>query len=91
VDKIYFAAIIIPCIFAITNPLKNMNLKPLSEAALIAEYNLITETLAKTKFNKRKAAELLQVDPKTIYNRIAEYHAMMAKKEAKKEPIPTTH
>jgi DNA-binding NtrC family response regulator len=67
-----------------------MNLKPLSEAALIAEYNLIAETLAKTKFNKRKAAQLLQVDPKTIYNRISEYHALMAKKEAKKEPISIT-
>jgi len=68
-----------------------MNLKPLSEAALIAEYNLIVETLSKTGFNKRKAAELLQIDRKTLYNRIDEYKRMIAKKEANKESIPGTY
>lgn len=68
-----------------------MNLTPLSEAALIAEYEIIAETLKKTKFNKRKAAELLQIDPKTLYNRINEYYRMMAQKEAQKESIPGTY
>lgn len=67
-----------------------MDLKPLSEAALIAEYDLIVKTLTKTKFNKRKAAELLQIDRKTLYNRIDEYNRMMAKKQASKESIPGT-
>lgn len=67
-----------------------MNLTPLSEAALIAEYNIIVETLKKTKFNKRKAAELLQIDPKTLYNRLTEYDQLMARK-AIQEPISTTH
>jgi DNA-binding NtrC family response regulator len=67
-----------------------MNLTPLSEAALIAEYEIIVETLKKTKFNKRKAAELLQIDPKTLYNRIDEYYNMMAQK-AEKKSIPGTY
>jgi len=68
-----------------------MSLKPLSEAALIAEYNIIVETLTKTKFNKRKAAELLQIDRKTLYNRIEEYNRMVAKKNASKESISGTY
>lgn len=68
-----------------------MSLKPLSEAALIAEYNLIVETLTKTGFNKRKAAELLQIDRKTLYNRIDEYKRMIARKGANKESISGTY
>lgn len=68
-----------------------MSLTPLSEAALIAEYNIIVETLKKTKFNKRKAAELLQIDRKTLYNRLDEYYRMLADKEAKQESIPGTY
>lgn len=67
-----------------------MTLTPLSEAALIAEYEIIVETLKKTKFNKRKAAELLQIDRKTLYNRIDEYHQYLAKK-ANEKSIPTTN
>jgi len=37
-----------------------MSLKPLSEAALTAEYEIIVDALKKSRFNKRKAAELLQ-------------------------------
>lgn len=62
-----------------------MSLKPLSEAALTAEYEIIVEALKKAKFNKRKAAEILQIDPKTLYNRLAEYYRMI---ESKKESIP---
>lgn len=80
----------VPRIFVFSILHKSMSLKPLSEAALIAEYNIIVETLTKTKFNKRKAAELLQIDRKTLYNRIEEYNAMMAKKQASKETIPGT-
>jgi len=68
-----------------------MNLTPLSEAALVAEYEIIVEALKKNKFNKRKAAESLQIDPKTLYNRLNEYYRMMAQKEeANKESIPGT-
>lgn len=69
-----------------------MSLTPLSEAALIAEYDIIVETLKKTKFNKRKAALLLQIDRKTLYNRIEEYHQYLVNKElANKKSIPETY
>ncbi len=66
-----------------------MNLTPLDEVALEAEYNLIVETLKKTKFNKKKAAEILQVDRSTIYNKINSYECL-ARERAKKESIPGT-
>jgi two-component system response regulator HydG len=68
-----------------------MSLKPLSEAALTAEFEIIVEALKKSKFNKRKAAEYLQIDPKTLYNRLGEYYRMMSQKEADKESIPGTY
>ena len=68
-----------------------MSLKPLSEAALTAEYEIIVDALKKSRFNKRKAAELLQIDPKTLYNRLAEYYRMIDQKESKKESIPGTY
>jgi DNA-binding NtrC family response regulator len=69
-----------------------MDIKPLSEAALEAEFNIIVEALKKTKFSKRKAAEMLQIDRKTLYNRLDEYYEMVAKKEqANKESIPGTY
>lgn len=68
-----------------------MSLKPLSEAALTAEYEIIVNALIKARFNKRKAAEILQIDPKTLYNRLGEYYRMMDSKEAQKESIPGTY
>lgn len=68
-----------------------MSLKPLSEAALTAEYEIIVDALKKARFNKRKAAEILQIDPKTLYNRLGEYYRMIDSKEAKKESIPGTY
>jgi two-component system response regulator HydG len=68
-----------------------MNLTPLDKAALEAEYDLIVETLKKTKFNKTKAAELLQIDRKTLYNKITAYEKLIALPEAIQEPISTTH
>lgn len=68
-----------------------MNLTPLDEAALEAEYNLIVETLKKTKFNKSKTAELLQVDRKTLYNKLEAYERLIAKPRANRKPISTTH
>lgn len=68
-----------------------MSLTPLSEAALIAEYEIIVDALTKTRFNKRKAAELLQIDPKTLYNRLNEYYRMLDQKQVSKESIPGTY
>lgn len=72
------------------NFFETMSLTPLSEAALEAEYNIIVETLKKTKFNKRKAAELLQIDRKTLYNRIEEYAQLIAQRDEAVKYIPGT-
>lgn len=68
-----------------------MNLTPLDRAALEAEYDLIVKTLKKTKFNKSKAAELLQIDRKTLYNKLEAYEKLIAPSGAIQEPISTTH
>lgn len=68
-----------------------MSLTPLDEAALEAEYNLIVETLKKTKFNKAKTAEILQIDRKTLYNKLDAYENLIAKPRAKQKPISATH
>jgi two-component system, NtrC family, response regulator HydG len=68
-----------------------MNLTPLDEAAIEAEYNLIVETLKKTRFNKTKAAEILQIDRKTLYNKLETYEQLMAQPDAKKKSIPGTY
>ncbi len=68
-----------------------MNLTPLDEAALKAEYDLILETLKKTKFNKTKAAQLLQIDRKTLYNKIEAYEKYIAPELAANKSIPETY
>jgi len=50
-------------------PVRN-NLK---DAALQAEYDTIFNVLKQVNFNKTKAAEILKVDRKTLYNKIKEY------------------
>jgi len=68
-----------------------MNLTPLDKAALKAEYDLIVETLKKTRFNKTKAAEILQIDRKTLYNKLTAYEQLTTPTGAVQEPISTTH
>jgi DNA-binding NtrC family response regulator len=68
-----------------------MNLNPLDKAAIETEYYLIVETLKKTKFNKTKAAELLQIDRKTLYNKLEAYEKMVATPEANRVSIPETY
>ena len=45
----------------------------LKAATLDAEYELILETLKKVNYNKSKAAKLLNIDRKTIYNKIKQF------------------
>lgn len=68
-----------------------MSLTPLDKAAIEAEYNLIVETLKKTKFNKTKAAEILQIDRKTLYNKLLAYENLITSLGVKRESISETY
>jgi two-component system response regulator HydG len=48
----------------------NLDIK---KVALNAEYELIMGTLQKVQFNKSKAAKLLNIDRKTLYNKMSAY------------------
>ena len=45
----------------------------LKSAAQDAEYDMIIQTLQKAKYNKSKAAELLGIDRKTLYNKLKKF------------------
>ena len=51
----------------------------LKGAGIDAEYELILTTLKKVKFNKTKAAKLLHIDRKTLYNKLDQYQLLNEK------------
>jgi two-component system response regulator HydG len=55
---------------AAQRPEKELDLK---NAAIRAEYETIMGVLQKVNFNKKKAAELLKIDRKTLYNKIKNF------------------
>ncbi|RAW01777.1 sigma-54-dependent transcriptional regulator [Pseudochryseolinea flava] len=59
-------------------PVKKMPFKEpsLKSVGLDAEYEVILEALKKVNFNKSKAAKVLQIDRKTLYNKIKQYHEL---------------
>ena len=48
----------------------------LKEVSARAEYDMIMSVLQKVNFNKKKAAELLQIDRKTLYNKLKNYQLL---------------
>ncbi|MEO5947473.1 MAG: sigma-54 dependent transcriptional regulator [Chitinophagaceae bacterium] len=53
----------------------------LKDAATQAEYETIMNVLKEVKFNKTKAAEVLKIDRKTLYNKIRNYEESNSIKE----------
>lgn len=51
----------------------NPPIAALKDAASHAEYETIMNVLKQVKFNKTKAADILQIDRKTLYNKIRNY------------------
>ena len=51
----------------------------LKSAGIDAEYELILSTLKKVKFNKTKAAKILNIDRKTLYNKLDQYQLLNEK------------
>jgi two-component system response regulator HydG len=54
-------------------PPKDLDLK---DAAAKAEYDTIMNVLKDVNFNKTKAAEILKIDRKTLYNKIKIYQSL---------------
>jgi two-component system response regulator HydG len=52
----------------------------LRDAASHAEYEAIMNVLKQVSFNKTKAAEILKIDRKTLYNKIKNYEEMIQEK-----------
>lgn len=48
-------------------------MRVLDFVALQAQYNLILSTLERTNHNMSKAAVILEIDRKTLYNKIAKF------------------
>jgi two-component system response regulator HydG len=46
----------------------------LKTVSIDAEYEMIVDALKKANFNKSKAAKLLNVDRKTLYNKMKQYN-----------------
>jgi two-component system response regulator HydG len=53
--------------------LKEVDLK---DAAARAEYDTIMNVLKEVNFNKTRAAEILKIDRKTLYNKIKIYQSL---------------
>lgn len=45
-------------------------MQTLDQVVIQAEYDHIVKTLQRVNFNKKKAAEVLNIDRKTIYNKL---------------------
>ena len=54
-------------------PARSQPAVDLKDAASQAEYEMIMNVLKQVKFNKTKAAEVLKIDRKTLYNKIRHY------------------
>ena len=54
-------------------PKKEKEFKSLKNASLDAEYEMVLKALEEVDFNKSKAAKLLNIDRKTIYNILNQY------------------
>lgn len=54
-------------------PVRAMSETTLKGASIDAEYEMILKALKKVNFNKSKAAKLLNIDRKTLYNKMKQY------------------
>jgi len=62
--------------FAAPRPSLELKELDLKNAAAQAEYDTIMSVLKQVNFNKSKAAEILKIDRKTLYNKIKNYESL---------------
>jgi two-component system response regulator HydG len=61
------------------NSHEHENVTELKEATLITEKEVITNALEEANYNKSKAAKILKIDRKTLYNKIKQYDIQIMK------------
>jgi len=61
---------------AVANGKINLSESSLKEASIDAEYEMILQALKESNYNKSKAAQLLKIDRKTLYNKMTLYEEM---------------
>ena len=65
-----------PSLSGVGNPGGNVPFEnKLKSANLDAEYEVILDALKQSNFNKSKAAKLLNIDRKTLYNKMKQFKA----------------
>ncbi len=69
----------VPAPFSSPGSASGQVLETLKEAGLDAEYEMILSVLKKVKFNKTKAAKILNIDRKTLYNKLDQYQLLNKK------------
>ena len=73
-EPAYTTAASVPSSFTeVTDNQKSLSETTLKGASIDAEYEMILKALKKVNFNKSKAAKLLNIDRKTLYNKMKQY------------------
>ena len=73
-EPVYSSVVSIPNSFTeVTENARSMSETTLKGASIDAEYEMILKALKKVNFNKSKAAKLLNIDRKTLYNKMKQY------------------
>lgn len=69
-------SILIPDQRIMTSGKASLSESSLKEASIDAEYEMILQALKESNYNKSKAAQLLKIDRKTLYNKMTLYEEM---------------
>ncbi|HTM91897.1 MAG TPA: sigma-54 dependent transcriptional regulator [Flavisolibacter sp.] len=73
-EPVYSSMVSVPSSFTeVTENPRSISETTLKGASIDAEYEMILKALKKVNFNKSKAAKLLNIDRKTLYNKMKQY------------------
>lgn len=72
-EPVYSAVASVPNSFTEVDNARSISETTLKGASIDAEYEMILKALKKVNFNKSKAAKLLNIDRKTLYNKMKQY------------------